>query len=269
MDDDQLWRWAARAIERFGATAVAYDRFRPGYPEAAFDYLADRCGLGPGSVVVEVGAGTGVASLPLASRCSTLVCLEPAAGMAELARVKLAPFAGATVVESTFEDWEPTVAGADLMAAANAWLWVDPAVRWAKAAALLRPGGHLALLWHDLLGYEPAGFAARLAEVGGALNPKLAAAPADLGLDDLDTWAARSGASGRFDEATTVRYSFSRPLDGPMFVAVLNTYGVNVGLDPATRRKLDQALVDLVDGEFDGRVVKHEDAVLHVARRRS
>jgi hypothetical protein len=68
--------------------------------------------------------------------------------------------------------------------------------------------------------------------------------------------------------SSPTRYRFSRRLDGGSFVAVLNTYGVNSALDPAERVRLDRALVELVDGEFGGAVDKHEDAVLHLARRR-
>jgi len=70
-----------------------------------------------------------------------------------------------------------------------------------------------------------------------------------------------------FGEVETTRYPFSRPLDGAAFVAVLNTYGVNWALSPAERDTFDRALVDLIDNEFSGEVLKHEDAVLHLARR--
>lgn len=267
MDNDQLWRASGPAIARFGQKAAAYDRFRPGYPDELFDHAATACGLDSHGIVIDVGAGTGISSVGFAPHCSTLVCLEPSPDMAALARSRLEQFPGATVVESTFENWEPTVAHADVVASANAWQWLDPEVRWVKAAELLAPDGHLALLWHDLVGYSPSSFEQRLAEIGGALNPALAAKPTALGLDTQATWAARISASGLFGEVETTRYRFSRPLDGPAFVAVLNTYGVNWALSPAERDTLDRALVDLIDNEFRGEVLKHEDAVLHLARR--
>lgn len=267
VDTDRLWRGSGPAIARFGRKAAAYDRFRPGYPDELFDHVADACGLDGRGTVIDVGAGTGLSSAGFAPRCSTLVCLEPSADMAALARSRLEPFPWATVVESTFEAWEPSVAGADVVVSANAWQWLDPAVRWAKAAEVLAPDGHLALVWHDLLGYSPDTFEGRLAEVGRALNPALAAKPTALGLDTQATWAARVTASGLFGEVETTRYPFSRPLDGQAFVAVLNTYGVNRALSPAELDTLNRALVDLVDDEFGGQVLKHEDAVLHLARR--
>jgi SAM-dependent methyltransferase len=267
VDTDRLWRQSDIAVANFGEKAQAYHRYRPGYPAELFSDVARVCRLDGAGVVVDVGAGTGISSLGFAPLCSTLVCLEPSAEMASIAQVTLAHSPGVTVVRSSFERWEPTVADVNLVASANAWHWVDPDVRWSKAAELLAPDGYLALLWHDLVGYSPANFAQRLAEVGGALNPALAAKPTDLGIDAQDTWAERIGASGFFSGVESTRYRFSRPLDAESFVAVLNTYGVNDALSSAERQRLDRVLVELVNDEFDGEVHKHEDAVLHLAQR--
>ena len=102
---------------------------------------------------------------------------------------------------------------------------------------------------NDLIGYSPHTCAARLAEVGGALNPALAATSGDLGTDSQATWAARMGASGRFEAAASTRYRFN-------------------ALSPAEREQLDRVLIALIDDEFGGEVQKNEDAVLHLARRR-
>jgi hypothetical protein len=76
-----------------------------------------------------------------------------------------------TVVEATFEAWAPTVEGAHLVFSADTWQWLDPAVRWAKAADVLRPGGHLALVWQELntYGVNLGRSAAQVAEADAAL----------------------------------------------------------------------------------------------------
>src|SRR5262245_27581738 len=118
MDTDRLWQQSSAAVARFGREAEAYDRYRHGYPGELFGRLADACGLDGAGAVVDVGAGTGIASLGLAPLCSTLVCVEPSAEMAALARARLAAFPGASVVEASFERWEPTVADVDVVASA-------------------------------------------------------------------------------------------------------------------------------------------------------
>src|SRR5690348_11321955 len=66
----------------FDEAAELYDRARPGYPTALFDDLAGLADLGPGRRVLEIGCGTGQASVPLAARGCALVCVELGPGMA-------------------------------------------------------------------------------------------------------------------------------------------------------------------------------------------
>ena len=69
-----------------------YDRARPHYPAELFGDLVSFGRLGPGSRVLEIGCGTGQATLPLAERGFEVVCVELGAGLAEVARRKLAGF---------------------------------------------------------------------------------------------------------------------------------------------------------------------------------
>ncbi|MBA2774343.1 MAG: class I SAM-dependent methyltransferase, partial [Nocardioidaceae bacterium] len=57
----------------FGQMAEEYDRWRPGYPDAAVDWLAPPA---PGRVA-DVGAGTGRLTSLLLSRGLTVEAVEP------------------------------------------------------------------------------------------------------------------------------------------------------------------------------------------------
>ena len=135
--------WAARA-RSFGAVARDYDRARPSYPEALAD---DVVAALPGPEILEVGAGTGKASLLFAVRPVALTCLEPDAGMAEVLRENTAPFPNVEIVVSAFEDWQPAKLY-DGIIAAQSWHWTAPEHRYHKAAEALRVGGKLALFWN-------------------------------------------------------------------------------------------------------------------------
>ena len=69
--------------------------------------------------------------------------IDPDPRMAELAR------RGGTAAEvAKFEDWDPAGRSFDAVIAAQAWHWVDPVAGAARAAAVLRPGGRLAVFWN-------------------------------------------------------------------------------------------------------------------------
>jgi protein-L-isoaspartate O-methyltransferase len=77
----------ARLRATFDEAAERYDRTRPGYPPAVFDDLAELAGVGPGRRVLEIGPGTGQATVPLAERGCRIVAVELGAGLAAVAQV--------------------------------------------------------------------------------------------------------------------------------------------------------------------------------------
>ena len=144
----------------FDEAAELYGRARPGYPAALFDDLAELISIGPGSRVLEVGPGTGQATLPLAERGCRVVAVELGADLAAVARRELAGFSNVEIVTAAFEDWPLPAEPFDLVLAATAFHWIDPAVRVDKVADALRPGGSLATITtHHVAGGDESFFA--------------------------------------------------------------------------------------------------------------
>ena len=132
----------------FGEVAHLYDRYRPTYPDALFDELISFAELKPGDPTLEVGAGTGKATVALVRRGLTLTALEPSHQMAEVNRANLAGATSANLVETSFEEWDPGSSRFRLICSAQAWHWVDADIGYAKAARLLLPTGVLGLFWN-------------------------------------------------------------------------------------------------------------------------
>jgi len=74
------------AAEGFGRAAAAYERGRPGYPQAAIDWMVDQLGITPASTVIDLGAGTGKFSRMMRWTGARVIAIEPVAAM----RVELA-----------------------------------------------------------------------------------------------------------------------------------------------------------------------------------
>src|SRR5215470_16044453 len=86
----------------FGVAAAAYDKYRPRYPDRLID---DVVAMLPGRRVVEIGAGTGIATAAFAARGVAMTCVEPDPAMAAVLSAKLAGSADLHVDVATFEDW--------------------------------------------------------------------------------------------------------------------------------------------------------------------
>jgi SAM-dependent methyltransferase len=247
----EAWKDAKQASARFNAQAQDYDRYRPRYPGEVFTLLLHETGATRGDTVVEIGAGTGIATQPLADLGLDVVAVEPAQELAALAAAKL--HENGRVVVGHFEDCA-LPDRAKVLIAFNSWHWVDPSVGMERAAQLLEEGGWLALVWTEVLAWGPADFEERLSDVFGEPWPKRwenVVASLRPVIDD-----------DRFGELRTFHHPFSRTLDADTYVAVSRTYG--------GRRSDEQydALRRVITDEFEGSVVKVEDAIVHLARRR-
>ncbi|HTA88686.1 MAG TPA: class I SAM-dependent methyltransferase [Polyangiaceae bacterium] len=129
----------------FDRIADQYDRARPTYPDSIFDRVIELAGIDSAARVLEVGTGTGKATVPMARRGFRILALEPGPSLAEIARARLVEYANVEVQTVSFEDWQPPLDAFDLAFAAQAFHWLAPAERLPKFARVLRRAGTLAV----------------------------------------------------------------------------------------------------------------------------
>lgn len=126
----------------FRAGGQRYDRVRPGYPDAAVDWLVPA----GAEDVVDIGAGTGKLTALLAARGLAVVAVDPSADM--LAQIPEQP--SVTTVVGTGEATGLPERSCDLATFAQAWHWVEPQAGCAELVRILRPGGRVGMLWNVL-----------------------------------------------------------------------------------------------------------------------
>jgi SAM-dependent methyltransferase len=152
---------AGRRKESFDTVADAYDLYRPAPPAEVVDAMIELANLEPGGAVLEIGCGSGQLSVPLAKHGVDLTAIELGPHLAALAHRNLEAFPNARVDCESFEDWPLAEHRFDAVVCANAFHWLDPAVRVSKSAEALRPGGSLAILHvHHVRGGTPGFFEA-------------------------------------------------------------------------------------------------------------
>jgi SAM-dependent methyltransferase len=130
----------------FDEHAALYDSVRPSYPAEVLDAVAELGEVGAGARIVEIGCGTGQATVPLARRGYRITCVELGAELAAIARRNLNAFSDVDVVNASFEAWEAPRHDFDAVVSFSAFDWLDPEVGYRKSASLLRPGGAPAIV---------------------------------------------------------------------------------------------------------------------------
>ena len=124
--------------ELFSGKAEAYAKARPGYPEAAIDYILS---LAPqGAVFADIGAGTGKFTELLAKKGLSIFAVEPNGDMREQLAVALAPYSNAKMFGGAAEATTLPDGSVDVITCAQALHWFDPETFRQECRRIGKPG---------------------------------------------------------------------------------------------------------------------------------
>lgn len=134
------------AGSQFDALAEDYDAARPSYPDDVYQELENTAGPLAGKLILEGGAGTGIATRQLALRGARVVAVDIGERMLRKAR-EHSPDACFLLADANAAPLRD--ASADLACFAQSWHWFfnDNAPR--EIARVLRPGGFWAAWWNQ------------------------------------------------------------------------------------------------------------------------
>ena len=129
----------------FETVAEQYERARPLYADEAVAWAAERLGIGPGSRVLDLAAGTGKLTRQVAALGADVVAVEPGDEMRSVLQRVLPRV---EVLAGRAEEIPLPDASVDAITVGQAFHWFDrePALR--EMRRVVRPGGGFALLWN-------------------------------------------------------------------------------------------------------------------------
>ncbi len=139
----------SNSVRRFSSRVENYAKYRPTYPTAVIDILAENCGLAPNSTIADLGSGTGILSELFLRNGNRVIGIEPNAAMRAYAEQDLSQFEQFQSVDGTAEATSLASASVDFVTAAQAFHWFERSKAKVEFARVLRPGGWVVLLWNE------------------------------------------------------------------------------------------------------------------------
>jgi SAM-dependent methyltransferase len=247
----------------FESSALDYDQFRPGYPSAIISEVVSLSSLRSSSRLLEIGCGTGKATVCFAPRGYMIDCVDPGKKLVGFARRNCRAWPQVNFQIGKFEDVVFEANSFDLIYSAQAFHWVDPEIRMKKVARLLKPGGSFALL-QNFPGKEVDPTieiisAAVQKESDGKMKPW------DY-FENLAKLKDEIESAGIFDEASIVRHRWTQQFSAESYAGLFRTYSDFLSLPKSVQRRIALKMREIINGN-GGRVTRSYDSILIHAKK--
>lgn len=220
----------------FDAVAALYQDTRPTYPEFIFDCFEQASGLTSGARILEIGAGTGIATRPLLQRGYRITAIEPGQSLADVLQSTSAN-PNLTVTVTRFEDFAASEKF-DALFAAQSFHWIERTRAFPLCHEHLEQHGWLAQLWNFPEPIETdlqVKLDSAYAEISAQSYSKLTPIPA---LERLLPFVQAIEGSGLFNEPKMFHTHHSRNYTAESYIRLLGTHSDHNALPDSERTQL-------------------------------
>jgi len=131
----------------FDVFAETYHSVRPGYPAQVYTDIKEVCSLDSTSRLLEIGAGSGIATVEIAKFGSKIVAIEPGSHLAAIAREQTKEYRNVEVREEAFEDFQ-SAERFDAILTFTSFHWLKGEDKYQRMLKLLKDAGNLVLVWN-------------------------------------------------------------------------------------------------------------------------
>lgn len=257
----------------FNQTVELYHARRPSYPSELFDKLVADTHLPQHAKLLEIGPGTGQATLPLAERGYHITAVELGEELAAKARHVLADYSNIDIITGAFEDVELPSAHYDLVYSATAIHWVKLEFKFAKPHQLLKPNGYLAIIQTEHVSDEAGDdffFASQPIYQKHHTKDKPINKQGDFKLPQLkDLQPPEKIDEELFTPESFTVFPMTLSYSSQEYVDLLATYSPHLALPESERAAFLQEMKELIDKDYGGRMAKHYGMTLTIAKKRN
>lgn len=248
----------------FNTVAAQYDRMRPTYVEELYDDIWSYGCFKDGISAVEVGIGTGQATVPVLNRGVHVTAVELGDDLAAFCASKFADRAQFSVVNMPFQDFSVPENSVDLIYSASAFHWIPEEIGYSKVFDMLRPGGVFARFANHPYkdkGNEPLHEAMQVHYAKYMPRSKF---HAEFSEEDAKKRAEIAEKYG-FEDIQYKLYKRTRSFTAQQYVQLLGTYSDHIAL--GEKREEFFALIQAEIDRFGGIITIYDTIDLQLHRK--
>ncbi|MEM9917641.1 MAG: class I SAM-dependent methyltransferase [Bacteroidota bacterium] len=134
---------------RFSETVDNYIRYRPGYPKAILELMAEEMGLEESAVIADIGSGTGKLTQLFLDEDHLVYGVEPNREMRRAAEDLLVEYDNFSSVSGSAEQTTLDNQSVDFVVAGQAYHWFEAAAFRKECLRLLPTEGWAVIVWND------------------------------------------------------------------------------------------------------------------------
>ena len=254
----------------FDSVCAKYDKMRPGYPAELYRALLDYAPISEHSRVVEVGSGSGQATVPILQTGCVLTAVECGDRFRERLQEKFGHHPNFSVLTGKFENLTFEENAYDLVFSATAFHWVPEQAGYEKAYAMLKMGGVFARFANNP--YVARDNTALFSEIQALYDvyyyPTLKKMRQPIAEFTEERARERSLIAGRygFSDLQYRLFYRKRVFTAEEYTELLGTYSDHIAMDAPIRAVFFSAIEDAIR-RHGGTVTIHDTLDLELARK--
>lgn len=251
---------------KFNEDEENYDKWRPTYVRELFDQIIQYSNIDEISKALEIGIGTGQATLPILKTGAQVTAIEIGAKLAEYSKQKFASYCNFEVVNVDFEDFFSHDQTFNLIYSATAFHWIPEEVGYTKSFELLKPGGVLALFWnHPFVNREDDILHNKIQEVYRKYKLFEDKHPIEFNEKDCAIILNRLKKYGFSNCQSHLFYSV-RQFTADEYIGLLNTYSDHRALPKQIKKELETEISILIN-DCGGILTVYDTIDLYLAQK--
>lgn len=250
----------------FDNSILDYENTRPTYVKELYDDIFKYKEINTDSNVLEIGIGTGIATLPILEKECQLAAVEPGENLTEFVREKYKNYGNFSLYNQTLQEYESPEGVFDFIYAATAFHWIPEEYGYKRVYELLKNGGAFArFAYHAGKDKSRESLASKMQEIYKTyMNANRE--PKEYSKEDAQSLAEIAGKYG-FEDIDYKLYQLTKDFTADEYMKLLRTYPDHMSLEPMKREMLFHEIYNAIN-EYGGIITVYYTMDLQLARKR-